>query len=446
MQNIAQGESRADRIAMIEACKAGDCATVRALLEKDSALAEFEDNSIGRFAPLHYAARAGHAAVVRVLLAAGANANPFEHMLRNHCGTTTIELARLRGFTEVVAALEEAIAAGQVTTAPDGEIRVALKNRDREKVMALVSAQPALVHATDDDGNTPLHCVCEARPVNLQWVERLLNSGADLTAQNFLGFTPLHVTLYRNHAWSVRREEWRAAGFLLGHGAEYNICIAAAAGDSEAVRRSLLTDAALVHFQDSNGRRPLSCAAEFGHWGTVKLLLEHGADPNAKETPQFKTYPLVAATEANNGEMAKLLLEHGAEPKDVSAWTLYRACGTPRLLKAFLEHGVHPDTCDQEHKTTLHGMNRGEPNLECAALLLDSGANIDARDDIHQGTPLMWAALFGNLEMTKFLLARGARPNLPDDEPWNTPLFWARQRGHEEIAEVLRAHGAKDAE
>jgi ankyrin repeat protein len=520
-------DTHANRVRMINACKTGDAKRVRQLLKQDPSLVEFE-NPIGRFAPLHYAARAGHAAVVKALLKAGADPNPFEHMLRNHCGITTVEIARLRGYKDVVALLETAIGAKHGTAAEDNEIRSALKARDLAQVLNLVRRQPELVHAADDDGNTPLHCVAQMRPANLEWLDALLQSGADPNAPNALGLTPLHVSLFRNHLWTNKHDNWLGAGYLLAHGADYDICIAAAAGDIEFVRAHLEEDPVLANFQDTMKKRPLSNAIEFGHFEIARLLLEHGADPNAPEASPFKTYPLVAAVDHDNLELVKFLLErgadpeayvdsgggalyhaldrgfndiadllasygaslsasdyawrcdlpvlsallkanpslapellayndeskpeksamvvemafkHGADPKQVGAWTLYRACRTPALLKVFLEHGVDPNTADNEGKTTLHGMNRF-PGSDGAAVLLDYGADINARDDVHQATPLAWAVMFGNLEMVQLLLSRGAAPNLPDDEPWATPLFWAEHKGHTEIAALLREHGA----
>jgi ankyrin repeat protein len=80
---------------------------------------------------------------------------------------------------------------------------------------------------------------------------------------------------------------------------------------------------------------------------------------------------------------------------------------------------------------------------ECAAILLDAGANISSRDDETCSTPLAWAARNDLPDLVEFLLARGAPPNLPDDKPWATPLVWATRRGHSQIAEMLRAAGAK---
>ena len=71
--------------------------------------------------------------------------------------------------------------------------------------------------------------------------------------------------------------------------------------------------------------------------------------------------------------------------------------------------------------------------MESAAIFIDHGADLHARDEEICSTPLGWAAKFGQTPMVEFLLRRGAKPNLPDDPPWATPLAWATRRGHHEI-------------
>jgi ankyrin repeat protein len=88
---------------------------------------------------------------------------------------------------------------------------------------------------------------------------------------------------------------------------------------------------------------------------------------------------------------------------------------------------------------------RGRPRphrAECAAILLDAGARIDARDEAYRSTPLAWAARHDVEDMVELLLARGAKTRLADDEAWATPLAWATRRGHRRVVETLRAAGA----
>jgi ankyrin repeat protein len=121
------------------------------------------------------------------------------------------------------------------------------------------------------------------------------------------------------------------------------------------------------------------------------------------------------------------------------------------MLRTLLAHGMSPDVMNWQHQTLLHhicvakdyrGRDRTDGAIERAAILLDAGANIAARDDEYRSTPLAWAARTNALGVAAFLLSRQAPTNLPDDEPWATPLAWAERRGHVEMSALLKRHGA----
>ena len=57
---------------------------------------------------------------------------------------------------------------------------------------------------------------------------------------------------------------------------------------------------------------PLHSAASGGHSAIVKLLLEHGADPNAAQDGGFT--PLHSAAQNDDRESVEALLEAGADP------------------------------------------------------------------------------------------------------------------------------------
>jgi hypothetical protein len=75
-----------------------------------------------------------------------------------------------------------------------------------------------------------------------------------------------------------------------------------------------------------------------------------------------------------------------------------------------------------------------------AALLLDQGAVIDARDAAGR-TPLMLAVTEDRLEIVRLLLARGADPNAADNAG-HTPLQQATKRNLQDVAELLEQAGA----
>jgi hypothetical protein len=111
-----------------------------------------------------------------------------------------------------------------------------------------------------------------------------------------------------------------------------------------------------------------------------------------------------------------------------------------REMTEFLfEQGMDPNRPNWLRITPLHHFAE-MGHLENAAIFLDHGADLHARDEQINSTPLGWAAKFGKALMVEFLLRRGAKPVLPDDPPWATPLAWATRRGHDRVVRVLEQY------
>jgi ankyrin repeat protein len=224
-----------------------------------------------------------------------------------------------------------------------------------------------------------------------------------------------------------------------------------------------------------------------GHIEIVKLLLEHGAYPNVEVESSADTLSAALgeagyATERNQ-EMVDLLCSYGAaRPVHLLAYSndLQTAAavfaanpaladdpdalGNAASHEAFVRLMLHyqPDlpkrraigggTREITELLFRHGMDPNQPNwlritplhyfaesgdVENAAVFIEHGADLNAREEEFCSTPLAWAARRGQTRMVEFLLRRGARLSLPDDPPWTTPLQWATRRGHDEIVQLL---------
>jgi ankyrin repeat protein len=158
---------------------------------------------------------------------------------------------------------------------------------------------------------------------------------------------------------------------------------------------------------------------------------------------------LAAACTLGKRDLLVRLLEAGVRvPRVLTACRGY-LLADPEMLRLLLASGMDPNLPNWQRVTPLHDVcgrdarGRANPNaVACAAILLDGGADISARDLEYRSTPLAWAARSDLPAMVELLLARGAPTNLPDDEPWATPLAWALRRGHARIVERLRRAGA----
>jgi ankyrin repeat protein len=160
--------------------------------------------------------------------------------------------------------------------------------------------------------------------------------------------------------------------------------------------------------------------------------------------PAVADDPEALANAAGQGHetFVRLLLRYQPDLPRRIKWADWLVGAKTRELNELLfEHGMNASQPDWLLVTPLHQFAR-KGDVEKAALFIDHGAELHARDEDICSTPLGWAAKYGRTLMVEFLLRRGAKANLPDDPPWAKPLAWATRRGHNEIVELLKQHGA----
>ena len=186
---------------------------------------------------------------------------------------------------------------------------------DLESVAALLDSDPQAVLARDGQSQTPLHVAagrghrdmalllldrganvqgpaldCRWTPLalaayrgHLGVVQLLVERGADLSEA---GGNPLHFAGQRGHKaiCTYLVEQGAVDGLIDPPVAEVlELFRAAYSFDAARVRQLLNVHPELVNRRDRNGRTPLHEAATFGDRATVKVLLESGADPAARD-------------------------------------------------------------------------------------------------------------------------------------------------------------------
>jgi ankyrin repeat protein len=150
-----------------------------------------------------------------------------------------------------------------------------------------------------------------------------------------------------------KREE---AQRLAAEAGSLNIWEAAALGNDDRVSALLDGDASLANAFAPDGHTPAGLAAFFAPAATTKLLLERGASVAAAAHNAMKVQPLHAAVAARNAGAVALLLEGGADPnarQQIGYTPLMGAAGAGRndMVDLLLARGADPTLVSDDGKT-----------------------------------------------------------------------------------------------
>ena len=195
---------------------------------------------------------------------------------------------------------------------------------------------------------------------------------------------------------------------------------------------------------DKSGNTALIEASRAGHSQIVRLLVLHHADIHQGDRT-FNAEPLIWAAISGQAEMVKLLMEYGADPKAREAkngLTAYLAAavkGHIPILSYFIENETPVDSADHDGRTALMwAANTGQ--TETVKLLLEKGADIGATEKERGMTALMTAAMMGQTDTVKLLLDSGADLEKTDVHGRNA-LMLAALYGQVDTVEMILAKG-----
>jgi ankyrin repeat protein len=302
--------------------------------------------------------------------------------------------------------------------------------------------------------------------------------------------TPLHWAAENGQTALVRRLTRNGViNWSRDRDGKSPIDLAAQNGHSETVMLLLEISKGRLYLQT----RAFHIAVENGQKGVIRILLDAGIDVDVRDEVNLMRTALHFAAMKGLDEVVCLLLDRGAslEAKDgynLTALTCARLTGQQRTVKLLLARGANGEERPASHcneTTLLHGA-ASVGDVEMVRLLLDQGAEVDAKDGFGK-TPLLHAAACGHanrLPLVSLLLERGADVNTKDvggrtalhivmmwsnwelwsdtraplvslllrqgadvnarDNRMQTPLHLAAETGRETIYKLLKARGADE--
>ena len=290
------------------------------------------------------------------------------------------------------------------------------------------AARLLLAHKADPnhkagDGSTPLLTAVSFG--RLSTVKLLLDNGSNAELSDAQGTTPL---------------------MLASEGTAYM-------PNNPPLVEAILAKSPKVDATDERGRTALFRAAAEGKAEAVRILMEHGANPNAQANDG--STPLLQAVTFARQSVIALLLERGAQVDAAdssgntplmiaSEGTAYLPDNAP-LVTTLLRAGAKVELQDSRGRTALFRA-AAEGKEDAMRLLLDQKANPNMKASDGE-TPLFAAVTMGKLGAAKLLLERGADANLANASG-ETPLMAAAEgnvyiKSSPDFMTLLLAHGAK---
>ena len=300
-----------------------------------------------------------------------------------------------------------------------------------DEILPLLLGKGIDINSQDSYGATALQLAAKHGHKSVVWL--LLKNGANVNTENKSGETALHWAARNGHTTIVELLLMNRANVMTKDNEGWSALDWAVVGGENDVVKVLLEHG--VDAEKDGRNKALCLAAEEGHEVTVQMLLDNGANVNAKDW--LGSTALDWAAPGGHEMTVRVLLQNGCNLYSRDAYentALHWAVPHEAIVQLLLENGADVNAKNDCGQTALCWAAR-DGSVAVAQLLIDYTADVNIEDK-YGCTALHGAALRGREEMVRVLLKHGVNPNAKDKHGW-TALHVAALKRHEGLVQVL---------
>ncbi|HEX9406188.1 MAG TPA: ankyrin repeat domain-containing protein [Thermoanaerobaculia bacterium] len=181
-------------------------------------------------------------------------------------------------------------------------------------------------------------------------VAELLDKDRSLLKARSGNVSAILLALYHGHP--------EIAQLFVQRGADPDFFEACALGDRNRALHLLATEPSLLNAFSDDGYPPLGLAIFFRHPDLARELIERGADVNAAAKNPQRVAPVHAAAAVQDHATLRLLLERGADSnaRQQMSFTAFHTAasrGDIEMAKLLIEHGADPRARTDDGKDAL---------------------------------------------------------------------------------------------
>ncbi|EPS38466.1 hypothetical protein H072_7783 [Dactylellina haptotyla CBS 200.50] len=445
--NASLVDQYTEGLSLVEWAKKNSTIMIKYLVQKDASESHLNSQDSEGLTALSWLLKHKNTEMANLLMQNKANTN-----IVDKDGRTPLSYASEHGLPDLLKILLEKNDVDiniRAKSSSKTALMFAAESGDVECTRLLLEEKYLIIDQRDRDGNSALHVAATNGRVEL--LDLLLAKGADIAAQNTLERTPLHAAAENGHHEFIKA--------ILSHSRDVNLAdrkcttalgIASIRGDLWTVELLLQHGAGI---SASRGRSAVSLAAEAGQLEVIKLLIK------THRSPQYKgdwdgniSGPIRMALFGNHEDVVRYLMSDEVDPdfmasKSELAMTLLDAVESNKatMVEVVIDvsRSLDINLVAFGGSTALHVAAKNCTDVGIVDVLLEHGANPNAKDGHSSQTPLHLAAERGHTEIFRKLVKKGADIHLHDDEGYSA-LVHAAWNGHETIVKDILTIGELD--